>query len=93
MVSERQIENRLRNEIRNIGGVALKFISPGMSGMPDRIILLPFQKVVFVELKAPGKKMRPIQIKRKNQLETLGFKVYMIDSYQDINNFLKEVMG
>lgn len=90
---EKQIENRLRKRIKKMGGLALKFISPGMAGVPDRIIMLPFGKVVFVELKAPGKKMRPLQIKRKKQIEALGFKIYVVDSYQDIEHFVKEVMG
>jgi len=61
--------------------------------MPDRIILLPKGKVIFVELKAPGKSLRPLQIKRKEQLESLGFKVYIIDSYEKVDVFIQEVVG
>lgn len=75
---EKQIEARLKREVKKVGGLALKFASPGNAGVPDRIVLLPYGKVVFVELKAPGKKLRPLQIKRKEQLEDLGFKVYII---------------
>ncbi len=53
-----------------------------MAGVPDRLVLLPKGKIYFVELKAPGKKLRPLQLKRKEQLESLGFKVYVIDSYE-----------
>lgn len=76
-----------------MGGFALKFVSPGMAGVPDRIVLLPKSKITFVELKAPGKKMRPLQIKRKRQLEELGFLVYCIDSFEAIDDFIKDVTG
>lgn len=79
--------------MKKIDGMALKFTSPGMGGVPDRLILLPKGKVFFVELKAPGKDLRPIQIKRKKQLESLGFKVYVIDSYEKIDLFLQDVMN
>ncbi len=90
---EKQIEARLKREVKKVGGLALKFASPGNAGVPDRIVLLPYGKVVFVELKAPGKKLRPLQIKRKEQLEDLGFKVYIIDSYGKIDVFIQEVVG
>lgn len=76
-----------------MGGIALKFVSPGMAGVPDRIVLLQKAKIAFVELKAPGKKMRPLQIKRKRQLEELGFSVYCIDSFEAIDDFIKDVTG
>lgn len=78
--------------MKKIDGMALKFTSPGMAGMPDRLVLLPKGKAFFVELKAPGQDLRPIQIKRKEQLELLGFKVYVIDSYEKIDLFLQDVM-
>jgi len=90
---EKQIEARLRQDVRNLGGMALKFASPGTAGVPDRIVLLPKGKLVFVELKAPGCSLRPLQQKRKGQLEDLGFKVYIIDSFQGVRDFLQEVTG
>jgi hypothetical protein len=71
--------------------MALKFVSPGMSGVPDRIVLLQNGIIAFVELKAPGKKLRPLQIKRKAQLESLGFKVYCIDSKEQIGGVIDEI--
>lgn len=89
---ESKIEKRLKKEVEKIGGLSLKFTSPGISGVPDRLVLLPKGRIYFVELKAPGKILRPLQIKRKEQLEDLGFKVYVIDSYEKINEFIQEVM-
>lgn len=90
---EKQIEARLKREVERMGGLALKFISPGAGGVPDRLVLLPYKKIIFVELKSPGEKLRPLQQKRKTQLEVLGFQVYVIDSYQAVEGFVREVMG
>lgn len=89
---ESKIENKLKIEVKKRGGMALKFVSPGLAGVPDRIVLMPKGKVAFVELKAPGKKMRVLQLKRKKQLETLDFKVYLIDSLKAVNDFIQEMM-
>jgi len=61
--------------------------------MPDRIVLLPMGRITFVELKAPGKMMRPLQLRRKRQLEELGFLVYCVDSVEKIDEVLKEMGG
>lgn len=87
-MTEKEIEQMLVREVRRRGGWALKFISPGVNGMPDRLVLLPPERMAFVELKAPGKKMRPLQVKRKGQLETLGFSVYCIDNPNQIGGVL-----
>lgn len=91
--SEKRLEQVLTKEVKKMGGLALKFVSPGVAGMPDRIILFNGGRIAFVELKAPKKKMRPLQIKRKRQLEALGFLVYCIDSLEGIEDFIREVMG
>jgi VRR-NUC domain. len=70
---EKWIEQQLVKAVKDIGGIALKIVSSGLDGMPDRLILLPGRKLAFVEVKAPGKALRPLQEKRKRQLESLGF--------------------
>lgn len=89
--SEKNVEQALSKEVKKLGGLALKFISPGMSGVPDRLILMRRGRIAFVELKAPGKQMRPLQIKRKRQLEALGFLVYCIDRKEQIGGVLDEI--
>jgi len=69
----------------------VKFVSPGLDGVPDRIVLLPNKKMAFVEVKAPGKKLRPLQEKRRRQLEALGFPVYVIDGAEQIGGVLDEI--
>lgn len=86
---EKYIEQKLVAAVKNMGGITPKFVSPGFNGMPDRIVLLPMGRIAFVELKAPGKKMRPLQVKRKSQLEALGFLVYCIDGVEQIDEVLK----
>lgn len=88
---EKTIEKKLTQEIKKINGLCLKFISPGFNGVPDRLILLSGGVCFFVETKAPGKKPRPIQVKRKRQLEKLGFKVYIIDSVEQIGGIIDEI--
>ena len=61
---EKEIEHNLVMETRKAGGMAVKFVSPSFSGMPDRLVLLGDGKIGFVEVKAPGQKPRPLQLKR-----------------------------
>ena len=88
---EKNIEARLVAEVRRRGGLAPKFVSPGLDGVPDRLILLPGGKCAFAELKAPGKTLRPLQALRKRQLEKLGFRVFVIDGTEQIGGVLDAV--
>jgi hypothetical protein len=90
---EKEIEKKFRMAVKTIGGMALKFISPGLAGVPDRLVLLPKGRIYFVELKRLGGKLRPLQVKRKRQLERLGFSVYCLGSEEGIELFLQEVGG
>lgn len=90
---EKTVEAKLVKAVKSMGGLALKFISPGLDGVPDRLVLLPGGKLAFVELKAPGKELRPLQVRRKRQLETLGFLVYCIDSPEQIGGIIHEIQA
>lgn len=90
-MTEKYIEQQLCKKIKTMGGIAAKFVSPGFDGVPDRLILLPSRRVFFAETKAPGKKLRKLQERRKRQLESLGFKVFVIDSLEGIEEMIKEV--
>jgi hypothetical protein len=83
-VTEKELEQKLVREVKKRNGRAYKFFSPGINGVPDRLVLMTGGKMGFVEVKAPGKKMRPNQIKRKGELEGLGFLVYCLDHPDDI---------
>lgn len=88
---EKEIEKKLAEAVRKSGGLALKFVSPGWSGAPDRIVLLPGGMAGFVEVKAPGKKPRPLQARRKKQLEQIGFKVFVLDGTEQIGGIIDEI--
>ena len=90
---EKEIEKKLTQAVKCMGGLALKFISPGYDGVPDRIVLFPGGRIAFVEVKAPGKTLRPLQVRRKRQLESLGFKVYVLDDPGQIEEILQETGG
>lgn len=88
---ESTVERKLVTEAKKRGGFALKFVSPGLDGVPDRLVLFPGGRVAFVELKAPGKKMRPLQVMRAEQLRALGFRVYCVDNIGMIGGVLDEI--
>lgn len=88
---EKQIEQQLVATVRKRDGLCPKWVSPGFDGVPDRIILLPGGRIAFAELKAPGKKPRPLQERRIAQLRRLGFNVYVIDSIEMIGGVLDEI--
>ena len=88
---EREIEKKLVASVRNAGGLAPKFVSPGWDGVPDRIVLLPDGKIGFVELKSTGKKLRILQKRRKRQLEQLGFPVFTVDGVEQIGGVIDAI--
>lgn len=88
---ESALEKKLVEAVRKIGGYALKWTSPGSAGVPDRIVLLPGGRTVFVEMKAPGGKLGPLQVWWGERLETLGHTCYTISSVEGIEKFIEEV--
>jgi len=88
---ERTLELKLVKETRKRGGVALKFVSPSFSGMPDRLVLLPHQVMGFVEVKAPGEKPRPLQKSRHTMLREMGFPVFVLDHSDEIPVILDQI--
>ncbi|WHH58465.1 VRR-NUC domain-containing protein [Petroclostridium sp. X23] len=90
---EKVIEEYLRDRIKAIGGRAYKFVSPGNVGVPDRLILLPGGKVVFAELKAPGKKPTPNQTNQIKRILNLGFDVHIIDSKYGVDKLIEVCRG
>lgn len=91
---EKDVEGYLRRRIRDrLGGMALKFVSPGLSGVPDRIVLLPGGRIVFVETKAPGKKLRKLQEYVCGLIADQGFDVRRIDTKAGVDAFVQEMEG
>ena len=90
---EKYIEHKLVMEVKRRGGMAAKFVSPGMNGMPDRIVLMPNGRMGFVELKAPGKKPQLVQELRMRQLRRLGFYVAVVDGPERIGGVLDAIQA
>ncbi len=90
---EKYIERKLVKAVKARGGIAPKFVSPGLDGMPDRIILMPDGKCGFAELKAPGEEPRPLQSKRLMRLSELGFKVFVVDGVEQIGAVIDEIQS
>ena len=86
---EKDIEKYLHRKVRDVcGGMSYKFVSPGNDGVPDRMVCLPGAVIAFVELKAPGKKPRPLQLVQIERLRKLGFRVEVIDSFEAVDDLV-----
>lgn len=83
---ERTIENYLKKRTEALGGVAVKLV--GYIGIPDRLLLLPGGRALFVECKAPGGRPRPMQAHWLRRLEKLGFAARVVDSKEDVDELL-----
>lgn len=90
---EKQTEQHLVKAVKAAGGICPKLVSPGTDGMTDRMVLLPGGRIGFVEVKTPGQKPRPLQVRRHEQLRMLGFKVYVLDDVNDIPGIIREIEG
>lgn len=83
---ERDIEQYLVRRIKRLGGMAEKFTSPGRRSVPDRLVTLPGGRVVFIELKAPGKKPTENQLRDHQRRRDLGCEIMVIDTKEGVDN-------
>lgn len=90
-MKECAVEKHLISVTQACGGICLKFISPGIAGVPDRIIILPGGKIGFAEMKAPGKKPRRLQRNVLRKLYRLGCIVCVIDNLKSAENFIRRL--
>ena len=90
---EKSIEQYMSQRVKQMGGRSYKFVSPGNAGVPDRLVCFPGGYVCFIELKAPGKKPRPLQVAAQSQLRRLGFIVETIDSKEQVDHFFDHLRG
>ncbi len=90
---EKNIERELARAVRLRGGICPKLTCPGFDGMPDRLVLLPNGRMGFVEVKAPGKRPRPLQEARLRLLKSLGFPVFVLDRPEQIGGILDAIQA
>lgn len=85
---EKDIEQKLRTMVKRRGGLCWKWVSPGQAGVPDRVVLLPGGRLIFVELKRPKDgKLSRLQVNRKLKLEKMGFPHWVIWDEEDLQAF------
>jgi len=90
--SEKVIEKTLVARVKKAKGWAIKMVCTYVSGLPDRLVLIPMGIIFFVEVKSTGKTASPVQKLIHRQLRKLGFKVYVIDTLADLDNLLNEYL-
>lgn len=93
---ESKLEARLVRGVKALGGVAYKFVSPGNVGVPDRLVVLPGGVVAFVELKAEGGRLSPMQGRQISRLRDLGADVTVVRGAEGVERYLaccREGMG
>ena len=88
---ENELEEKFREKVKDAGGRAYKFVSPGNSGVPDRLVVLPGGHVGFVELKQRGKKPSKLQQNQIERLKRLGCYVTVLDRPEEIGHVLAEI--
>lgn len=87
-VLEKEIESKLREMVEKHGGMCLKWVCPGWAGVPDRIVLLPRGRIIFVELKRPkGGKVASRQKWWRDKLRYMGFIWWHVKDVEGLENF------
>ena len=86
---ENDIEKYLVRRVKQMGGLALKFVSPSMAGVPDRIVMIPKGTIYFAELKRQNGKPRKLQTAIHRLFEKIGFHVYVIDTKDKVDKLLR----
>lgn len=90
---EKKLEEKFRMAVKQAGGKAYKFTSPGNDGVPDRLVILPGGQIGFVELKQKGKKPTALQNRRIRELQEKGCKVYVLDDPEEIETVIFGIAG
>lgn len=90
---EKEVEKYLVREVKKIGGISFKFISPGNAGVPDRIVILPTGKVVFVELKTDKGKLTKLQESQIRKITGLGAEVKVLYGIEGVRKFINEIQS
>lgn len=89
--SEKYLERKLVAQIKGLKGECIKLLSTHLTGLPDRLCLLPEGVVVFAEIKTTGEKPRRIQEVIHNRLRSLGFRVYIVDTDEALQKLIQDV--
>lgn len=86
---EKDIEKVLTDGVKKIGGKAYKFVSPGNSGVPDRLVVFHGRAPIFVELKTKAGKLTELQEVQIERLRSLGQDVRVLYGRDEVLRFLR----
>ena len=89
---EKEIERRMVQTVKERGGLCYKFVSPSNPGVPDRIIITPGGKVIFVELKTEIGRLANIQKWQLNEMRKRGADVRVVRGWPAVKALLEEVL-
>lgn len=87
---ETEIEVDCCNRVESLGGLALKIVSPGRRGRPDRLMILPGPVIFFVEFKRKTGRESALQASNRKRLQALGVRSYVCYSHQEFREILKQ---
>ena len=90
MISENDVEKRLINKIKNLGGATFKFTSPSTKGVPDRIVIYDGM-VAFVEVKRPGEKPRALQRYWLKELAHQNIKAAVVSTFEEVDALISDL--
>ena len=90
---EKEVEKFLVREVKKLGGISFKFISPGNAGVPDRIVILPSGKVIFVELKTDKGKLTKLQEVQIKKISDLGADARVLRGIEGVKEFINEIQS
>lgn len=91
-MKEATVEAYFVRRVKEAGGQQRKIVSPGYNGMPDRIAGFDRAGFAFVELKRPGGVAEPHQLREHDRWRKLGFAVYVLDTFEAVDKFIKEMV-
>lgn len=86
---EKDIEKFLVREVKKLGGLCYKWVSPGNAGAPDRIVLIPNRPVMFVELKTDKGKLSRLQEIQIKKLKAITEHVYVLKGLEEVKDFIE----
>ncbi len=92
-MKESYIEKQLEKTVREKGGLCFKFVSPGNPGVPDRIVITPDGRTIYIELKAETGSLQKIQEWQIERIRKCGADVRVIKGLQAVKDFVREVFG
>ena len=92
-MKESYIESYLVRKVKECGGLCYKFVSPGNPGVPDRIVITPAGKSIYVELKTDIGRLAKVQKFQRSEMLKRGADVRVLYGMDAVKEFLREVFG